>query len=147
MLSGLVQCGMISGSIKRLGAGEAIMVDRDASYGIASNAMGRFMKLRIHWFWRSLIAWFAGVVFAVGGFLIYGHAVYRAIGFFGGDFNIGVSIVLVLAHGPVPMLVSIGVYHWLSAPRWDGDHTRCGRCGYILHGLPVPRCSECGVVI
>ncbi|UCG12348.1 MAG: hypothetical protein JSU72_17920 [Deltaproteobacteria bacterium] len=26
---------------------------------------------------------------------------------------------------------------------WDGE-TRCRKCGYILKGIPEPRCSECG---
>ena len=105
------------------------------------------MKPRMHWFWRSLITWFTVLTCALVGFLIYGQTVYDVIGFYYVDYNITVSILLVLAHGLIPMHIGIGVYHWLSAPRWDGDHTRCGRCGYILSGLKEPRCSECGVAI
>jgi hypothetical protein len=87
------------------------------------------------------------VACAVVGFLIYGQTFYHVIGFYYADYSLTVSILLVLAHGCIPVLISIGVYHWLSAPRWEADYTRCGRCGYILSGLQEPRCSECGVAI
>ena len=108
------------------------------------------MKPRMHWLWRVLITWIAGVASAVIGFLIYGQTVYQIIGFYESfpfNYNLAVSVLLVFAHGFVPTLVGIGVYHWLSAPRWDSDHTRCGPCGYILNGLTEPRCPECGSVI
>ena len=36
----------------------------------------------------------------------------------------------------------------LIAARQRRDHeTRCRKCGYILRGLPEPRCSECGTAI
>jgi hypothetical protein len=28
-----------------------------------------------------------------------------------------------------------------------GKYPRCGNCGYILRGLPEPRCPECGTPI
>ncbi len=105
------------------------------------------MTPRLHWFWRSLITWFAAVVCAVLGFLVYGQSVYGFIGFYYNDYNLTTSMLLVASHGCIPTLVGIGVYDWLSAPRWEGNHTRCGRCGYILSGLQEPRCPECGVVI
>lgn len=101
----------------------------------------------MHWFWRTLITWFTGVACAVVGFLIYGQTVYDVIGFYYVDYSGTMSILLVIAHGCIPTLVSIGVYHQLSVPRWERDYTRCGRCGYILSGLQEPRCPECGVAI
>jgi len=29
----------------------------------------------------------------------------------------------------------------------DDGETRCRKCGYILRGIPEPRCSECGEII
>ena len=101
----------------------------------------------MHWFWRTLIAWLTGVACAVVGFLIYGEIVYDIIDFYYVDYTLTVSVLLVVAHGCIPTLVNIGVYHRLSAPRWERDYTRCGRCGYILSGLQKPRCPECGVAI
>ena len=40
------------------------------------------------------------------------------------------------------------VVFWRLTPSFVADgHTRCGHCGYILKGLPEPRCPECGEAI
>ena len=105
------------------------------------------MTPRLHWFWRTVITWMAGVICAVAGFLIYGQILYHAIGLYDREYTFTMTVLLVVAHGFIPILVSTGVYHWLSAPRWQHGVTRCGRCGYILSGLREPRCPECGTPI
>jgi uncharacterized paraquat-inducible protein A len=54
-----------------------------------------------------------------------------------------VVLVLILLFGP--LWVGLVVYHRVAAqtPPPDGN-TYCGNCGYILRGLPEPRCPECG---
>ncbi|MHC4671729.1 MAG: hypothetical protein ACYTF1_02260 [Planctomycetota bacterium] len=32
----------------------------------------------------------------------------------------------------------------LYGPKYIDPNTRCRKCGYILRGIPEPRCSECG---
>ena len=46
---------------------------------------------------------------------------------------------------PFSTLVAVGVYTLLAFRRRPPDgNTYCGSCGYILKGLTVPRCPECG---
>ncbi len=107
----------------------------------------------MHWFWRSLITWIIGVTCAFFGFLVYGEAVTDIIIRHLFDRNhpydspLVMSILIVFTNWSLPAIISMGVYHWLTAPRWESDYTRCGRCGYILRGLQIPRCPECGVAI
>jgi hypothetical protein len=48
----------------------------------------------------------------------------------------------------VIVLGACAVYHWCVFPYFiRGAHARCRRCGYLLKGLSVPRCPECGQAI
>jgi len=44
--------------------------------------------------------------------------------------------------------IGIAVYAWATRewgpPLVIDNETRCRKCGYILRGIPEPRCSECG---
>jgi hypothetical protein len=51
-----------------------------------------------------------------------------------------VAVIPVIAAMPF----GFTVYELLPRARPRDGETRCGQCGYILKGLTVPRCSECG---
>ena len=56
---------------------------------------------------------------------------------------IGVAIVFFI---PI-LLVSVSICGVLTkkyGPKTYDLETRCRKCGYILRGIPEPRCSECG---
>ncbi len=43
------------------------------------------------------------------------------------------------------IVVALLLYHWGVFPFWvRGVLPRCRFCGYILKGIPEPRCPECG---
>ena len=42
-----------------------------------------------------------------------------------------------------PFVASV-LTHVLTPREKQDGYTRCGKCGYILTGLPEPRCPECG---
>ena len=94
--------------------------------------------------WVTLrVADFCGVLVSVPGAHHYT--------FFGQQFGLApvwLSSVLrdaVMISGAAPaVLVGILIYHLLSFGRPRDSFTRCGTCGYILRGLTVPRCPECG---
>ena len=44
----------------------------------------------------------------------------------------------------VPVLCIVFLARWLLKKRSADRETRCRKCGYILRGIPEPRCSECG---
>ena len=53
----------------------------------------------------------------------------------------------VVSHLPSVLvaLVVFGVVTKFLGPSRSVDaETRCRKCGYILRGIPEPRCSECG---
>ena len=103
----------------------------------------------MHWFWRAMIAVMAG--FLIGPFLL------TAKHF--GDPKLPQSWKLLLwsfenilqtKYIYVPsLLLAVVIYglltRYLHPNRLfhDGE-TRCRKCGYILRGIPEPRCSECG---
>jgi len=48
---------------------------------------------------------------------------------------------------PVAVCIGLGVACLLWLPRGrkiGGNEPRCAACGYIVHGLPEPKCPECG---
>ena len=51
---------------------------------------------------------------------------------------LGASVYLI-----APLAASV-LTHVLTPKTVKDEHTRCGKCGYILKGLTEPRCSECG---
>jgi hypothetical protein len=61
-------------------------------------------------------------------------------------YMVGNALVLVPS-----LLVALFIYHGLTwgygGERAKEVHTRCRKCGYILKGLKLPRCSECGEAI
>ncbi len=113
---------------------------------------------RLHWFWRAVIA---VVVALVYGFcmtqdrvtwetLVWRLIYYKLLGgpetnawAFPWRYRLADTIVHVLPRA----LLLFGVYGALGLvgrkPPSDTE-TRCRKCGYILRGIPEPRCSECG---
>ena len=101
---------------------------------------------QLHWFWRAVIAVVVGSLLGpqIFRFIVdpmsSGGSVYGTSWYWWGD--------QIFALIPV-MLPPIFVYglltHYLHPKRelLDGE-THCRKCGYILRGIPEPRCSECG---
>jgi hypothetical protein len=109
---------------------------------------------RVHWLWRGLIALLAG---SACGCLWY--SCYRPVSDLAeviGRFLIGDNVASEFVNGLiVPVLLSAGSsivalcsYAGLTriarSKHHHGRETRCRKCGYILRGIPEPRCSECG---
>ena len=101
------------------------------------------MMPRMKWYWRTTTAWVCGILSSTVCYFTYGTNVEYyilsnpCIGFFKG------YLINFVAYC-VNLIIVIGVYHWLTAPRWMNGITSCGKCGYALKGLAEPRCSECG---
>jgi len=100
----------------------------------------------MHWFWRATIAVAAGA--ALGPQILHyivdpmsaGGSVYGLSWSWWGDQILALIPVML-----TPVLV-YGLLTWHVHPKrpfLDGE-TRCRKCGYILRGIPEPRCSECG---
>ena len=51
------------------------------------------------------------------------------------------AVALAILAAPGIVLAAL-VYAWRHGER--DQHTRCGKCGYLLKGLTEPRCPECG---
>ena len=96
----------------------------------------------MHWFWRGFIAVAISVVTSLG----LNYAVYRlisAMAVLTNAYEVGFS----LSQRVLPAVVAISVYGILTyryGPKPIDPETRCRKCGYILRGIPEPRCSECG---
>jgi hypothetical protein len=61
--------------------------------------------------------------------------------------RLGELLSIFLVFVTPPMLVVIGTWSVLGrgkAAHILSNETRCRKCGYILRGIPEPRCSECG---
>lgn len=56
------------------------------------------------------------------------------------------GLMYIFAAMVVPFLVCVGVHDVLTA-RWIRVGPYCSGCGYLLRGLTVPRCPECGRAI
>lgn len=92
----------------------------------------------MHWFWRVLIAVGAGafvVQFVHDPFCI--QKVARP----GQVFEL---CLLRWATSLVAATVSVAIYVALRKTAPHDTETRCRKCGYILRGIPEPRCPECG---
>lgn len=96
---------------------------------------------RLHWFWRVGIASVMGTLVAV--------FVWELLRVW------FIRMDMVSRHRPE----FLGLLLWVfltslsgavsyalvaRASQSDGSETRCRKCGYILRGIPEPRCSECG---
>jgi hypothetical protein len=93
----------------------------------------------LHWFWRATIGVLAG---ALGGWLLI-RTVLSWVRAPVADIWIGWGPLVLLQITPV---CAYGLMtRWLHPRRelLDGE-THCRKCGYILRGIPEPRCSECG---
>ncbi len=108
---------------------------------------------RLHGFWRAAIGTIAGCLYAfctpTFSDAIW-ETVYRGVG--GPDKPSITSWQLKVAGTAadnMPCIVlAFCVYGMLGLVRRkqpsEQYETRCRKCGYILRGIPEPRCSECG---
>jgi hypothetical protein len=93
----------------------------------------------MHWFWRALIAVAAG---AVGDLLLIEGVFAHIGGFPVADIWIGEIPLVLIQIAPV---CAYGLVTCYFPPKRDYEReTLCRKCGYILRGIPEPRCSECG---
>ncbi len=84
--------------------------------------------------------------------LVYGLLVAAPFPFvsdldFGGDSSVTAGdiarhLLLMAATGLLCVVIAKGTQRFCH-PR-NPDPTRCRKCGYLLQGLPEPRCPECG---
>ncbi|MHC4443046.1 MAG: hypothetical protein ACYTF1_09965 [Planctomycetota bacterium] len=112
----------------------------------------------MHWFWRATIALGVGGVFGAVCLMMAFHifppetTVQRffnqvadgLVYFFGNDASFAIPLVF------PPMVVAFIVYGLLTRyfrPKTSDTEIRCRKCRYIQHGIPEPRCSECGEII
>ena len=96
---------------------------------------------QLHWFWREAIATVAGAITGMG----YMFALQKLLA--GVPMPAGAQIIFTIIALMLASAAAVGVYSYTTR-RWgplplDGE-TRCRKCGYILRGIPEPRCSECG---
>lgn len=110
----------------------------------------------MHWFWRSLAAVVVACLY--GGLAVtvfespHEFMANFVVDSLGGTWPSGPSwrMGVAVAVGwflPVVVLAMFvfGVMARCFGPKELRDReTRCRRCGYILRGIPEPRCSECG---
>ncbi len=98
----------------------------------------------MHWFWRTMIAvvaWGCGSICTGIAWLLWNFIMTESLGELPDFF-----VVSVLAG--VPCCLALVFYtvltrRFLPTPNTNNE-TRCRKCGYILRGIPEPRCSECG---
>lgn len=105
---------------------------------------------RLHWFWRGTIAYVCCyLLMLVAGLFLFDpmDGIIRDFlrPLVGPGSILGEVLPRILSFGMVllvPVAVALWMYQRLT-PRTDGE-TRCRKCGYILRGIPEPRCPECG---
>ena len=96
----------------------------------------------MHWFWRATIA--------VGtGLLCYGLCCLVMREIWRLPQNIPpVQVMIAVCTMASLLIIPVVVYGSLTRKYYRShphlDETRCRKCGYILRGIPEPRCSECG---
>ncbi len=105
----------------------------------------------MHWFWRLSLTIVIGNIFCFVYFCVPLHQGIAGIlsdvviDLFGPNLGDVLSIPLVFV--TPPMLVVLGIWSALSGVKTTrilDQETRCRKCGYILKGIPEPRCPECG---
>ena len=106
---------------------------------------------RLHWFWRAAIAYVCCYLLM----LLMASMVFDPIdgsirSFLRSRFGMGSflseALPRMLSFGLV-LLPAVAATLWLYvrlSPHHANGETRCRKCGYILRGIPEPRCSECG---
>ena len=97
------------------------------------------MKIERAWL-RIIVSVIAGGIAAVAFYVVVGAAVMSRAGRTGGA---ALVVFLCVAFLVGPFVASV-LTHVLTPRAVNDEHTRCGKCGYILKGLTEPRCSECG---
>jgi len=106
----------------------------------------------MHWFWRATIAVLISFIISLP--LAYPiawwlHSMWNDLGLnqvirriivFEASASVGIALT-----GMLFSALAVGIYAFLGRNRLPNDgETRCRKCGYILRGIPEPRCSECG---
>ena len=95
----------------------------------------------MHWFWRALIAVAAGTMCGVTLLVIVARILTRLVPEWA-------EALLAIATFGAASIVAIATYSVLTGKYGPEAvyerETRCRKCGYILRGIPEPRCSECG---
>ncbi len=117
------------------------------------------MKAEIHpkWYPEALVTCACGTTFTVGTTV---PKIARTNRSAATGCTMGSPAALVYRTQPYGLLSGIGVLGfvlctavgiWVYAvvnrrfgPSGFDNETRCRKCGYILRGIPEPRCSECG---
>ena len=106
----------------------------------------------MHWFWRATIAVAVGFVFAVLSAESVQHAELTLWCVYGPLFRVPFpsttgarigAMCLWVMPTIIIVIASFGIAtYYFKSPR--DRETRCRKCGYILRGIPEPRCPECG---
>ncbi|MHC4445183.1 MAG: hypothetical protein ACYTF1_05510 [Planctomycetota bacterium] len=97
----------------------------------------------MHWFWRAMIAVTASFV-SLCALKLVAHLLNSKIAITTNTVEaIGISVYILYS------IIGISIYgiltHYLHPQRNFLDReTPCRMCGYILRGITVPRCPECG---
>ena len=108
--------------------------------------------MKLHWIWRASVAVSAGAILvgstALSVFIPTPEAIRRWMEAtsglsFSADFALSATIVLI-PYMSVPAAVYGVLTHYYGPEPLRNKETRCRKCGYILRGIPEPRCSECG---
>ena len=108
--------------------------------------------MKLHWFWRAALAVTAGAVLlgaTVLSIFIPTHEVVRP--WIEATTNLGLrpafclsAIFLLIPAMAIPTAVYGVLTRLCGGGSTQEKETRCRECGYILRGIPEPRCSECG---
>ena len=101
--------------------------------------------VRLHWFLRATIAIVVGTlpyVIVVGPSPTIPPSWYTALRFHWGE-QLTLWLVIVFP-GMVTSIVAYGLLTRFWGTQTIDGETHCRKCGYILRGIPEPRCSECG---
>ena len=98
----------------------------------------------MHWFWRAMIAAVvSSVLFRAGlyaALCLYWRGLVRPLSWTSWLSMVGVCLPLAL----LAILIYAVLTHRFGPDVTADGETRCRKCGYILRGIPEPRCSECG---
>ena len=93
---------------------------------------------------RAIVAVVVGAMIAgFGSPYMFLCAIYFVREYLGLDISLLRYTAIVFVIVSLPALSSVVLVYGLGKPLTDG-HTHCGNCNYILKGLTVPRCPECG---